>query len=121
MPISNGILGMPEIASDGIQVMDVTDDSMRTEPSLGRQRRDATRARASVQPGSGYESSVPRRLRQNVSAPAITLTATHDFFEWPEGEAALFALRLAAVLLSCQTLQPSTAFLRLSIPILPVF
>src|SRR5215211_2942213 len=27
MPISNGILGMPEIASDGIQVMDVTDDS----------------------------------------------------------------------------------------------
>jgi hypothetical protein len=29
MPISNGIFGMPEIASDGIHVMDVTDDSTR--------------------------------------------------------------------------------------------
>src|SRR5215210_5835673 len=30
MPISNGNFGIPLIASDGIQVRDVTDDSMRT-------------------------------------------------------------------------------------------
>src|SRR5215216_1622461 len=29
MPHSNGSLGMPSIASEGIHVMDVTDDSMR--------------------------------------------------------------------------------------------
>src|SRR5215208_8191590 len=32
MPISNGIFGMPLIASEGIQVMDVTDDSTRIGP-----------------------------------------------------------------------------------------
>src|SRR5256886_1968055 len=97
MPISNGSFVMPSIASDGIQVIEVMDDSARTR----------------------RQSALWRRRRQKVSAPAMParVTASSDLFGRPPSTDGIapFALGLMTRLPIFQTLQPRTALRRLTI------
>src|SRR5215210_2635974 len=68
MPHSKGSFGIPEIASDGIQVMDVTDDSMRMGPPRSAAARRYSGARANA---TGKARRVPAALRVLVVAAAL--------------------------------------------------
>ena len=116
-PSSNGSFGMPEIASDGIQVMDVTADSTRMGPPPVSGNAKPVRACGLVRSAQAWVA-LRWCLRQKVSAPArpATLRASNGFFArppLPDDFAARFALNVAKRLLPFHTAQPRMAFLRL--------
>src|SRR5436190_6886066 len=112
---------MPEIASDGIQVIDVTDFSIRMwSPSLPAVV-VAGKAKPTRRPGLvgavEVQSLAERRPRRNTDAPAnaAKTTAIRDLFGFPPSTdgAAPRAFFLPTRFATFQTAQPMTALRRL--------
>src|SRR4051794_28962180 len=108
---------MPEIASDGIQVIDVTDFSIRMwSPSLPAVV-VAGKAKPTRRPGLvgpvGVQSLAEMRPRRNTDAPATaaTTTAIRDLFGFPPSTdgVAPRAFFLPTRFATFQTAQPMTA------------
>src|SRR5437773_732547 len=114
---------MPSIASLGIQVTEVIEDSTRIRPWAGSTRSHGGGACCGdPTPCAGlsrgcYELSLVRWRRQKVSAPTTLAkpTAISDLFGRPPSVdgVARFALALAMRLVTCQTPQPRKALRRL--------
>src|SRR5436189_3492425 len=111
---------MPEIASDGIQVIDVTDFSIRMwSPSLpavvvaGKPKPTRRPGLVAVE----VQSLAERRPRRNTDAPAnaAKTTAIRDLFGFPPSTdgAAPRAFFLPTRFATFQTAQPMTALRRL--------
>src|ERR687898_944819 len=73
MPSENGSFGIPSIASDGIHVTDVTDDSIRTAASFVRPPPTLYRAGAPAYRSEGevirIDQPVPDRPRERREVP----------------------------------------------------
>src|SRR4051794_3022381 len=110
---------MPEIASDGIQVIDVTDFPTRMgDPSLPGCPDNAKRERGRGLVRTRRGQSVVRRVRTNANAPATAARATaiSDFVGLPPSAVGVAprAFFLPMYLASCQTAQPIIALRRLN-------